>query len=62
MWAAEGGHFDIIKHLLRKGASVNNKDDFYDTALSFACMQQRHKTAKILLMLGADAHVVAKVL
>ena len=26
-WAADGGHIDIVKCLIEKGAEVNSKDD-----------------------------------
>ena len=28
MWAADGGHLEVVKYLANNGANVNDKDDF----------------------------------
>lgn len=48
MWAAEGGHTELVKLLMEKGARINAKDRIGRTALSIAT-EKGHTAVRDLL-------------
>jgi ankyrin repeat protein len=60
MWAAAGGHSEILKLLVQGGANIRarSKGDF--TALLFAAQQGDVKSGRVLLEGGADANETSK--
>jgi len=54
--AAEGGHLEIVKDLLKAGARINTTTDDY-TALMRACIGGHPKVTKFLLKSGADVNL-----
>ena len=54
MAASQSGRLDLIKLLISKGADVNYKNEYKETALSKAIMTERYKVAIYLLEKGAD--------
>jgi outer membrane protein assembly factor BamB len=54
MFAADKGHFDVVKHLLDKGADPNLLDTFYQTrALDLALMNNHLAVTRLLLERGS---------
>ncbi|KAH9141809.1 hypothetical protein LEN26_005185, partial [Aphanomyces euteiches] len=58
--ASAGGHFDVTKHLLDKGANVDTTDDEDRTPLHLASAGGHLNVANHLLDEGADIDVVDK--
>lgn len=58
--AAQGGHVEIVKLLLQKGADVKTRaqSDLGDTALHTAALQGGVETVELLLKHGADPNAV----
>lgn len=72
--AASGGHSDVVKYLLERGAPINvpnnvsswglgHRDSAQDgtTPLHFACADGHVTVVQALLQKGADVHAVTKV-
>jgi ankyrin repeat protein len=55
--AADFGHTEIIRYLVSKGAQVNAKDNFGNSALLNALYENHTDAVKELLKAGADASV-----
>jgi ankyrin repeat protein len=55
--AADFGHVEIIRYLVSKGAKVNAKDNFGNSALLNALYENHTDAVKELLKAGADASV-----
>ena len=69
IYAADQGHFEIVKYLIEKGADVNiifGKIEFGKkvnsgyTALYAACIDDHYKIAKLLIENGADVNKVCR--
>lgn len=58
MSAAWKGLDSVVKLLIEKGASVNERNGHGQTALILAALEGKTKVVKILLEKGADPHVV----
>ena len=56
--AAYGGHDEIIKFVLERGADVNVKDDKGTTPLINAVLGNNPRTVNLLLQNGADPKIV----
>jgi len=56
--AAIGGHLEVVKHLLSKGADVNSMSAKYYTPLTLACLSGHLDVVKYLLANGADISYV----
>src|SRR5690606_34292467 len=54
MLAARGGHFDIVKLLTERGASVGDANHWGGTALLFACVANDLQIVNFLLANGAN--------
>jgi len=57
MFAIMGGHLNIVELLLEHGAQVEAKDDYGETALTYAVKHQDREVARLLLTKGADINV-----
>eukprot|EP01108_Squamamoeba_japonica_P000752 TRINITY_DN1271_c0_g1_i1.p2 TRINITY_DN1271_c0_g1~~TRINITY_DN1271_c0_g1_i1.p2 ORF type:complete len:123 (+),score=60.40 TRINITY_DN1271_c0_g1_i1:61-429(+) len=55
--AADYGHVELIRYLAQKGADVNAKDNFGNTALLNAVYEGHTGAVKELLKLGANTSV-----
>jgi uncharacterized protein len=55
--AARGGHMDVVKLLLDRGANVNAKGRRGDTALILAAGENQVPAMELLLARGADASI-----
>jgi len=53
MLAAQKGHKEVVKLLLKKGANVNAKNDLGWTALDFAAKEGYKEIVKLLKAYGA---------
>ena len=58
--AAQGGHIELVRLLLAKGADVNRKAESGVTALHLAALQGGLKTVGLLLEKGADPNATNK--
>jgi hypothetical protein len=56
MWAAQGGHENVVRLLLENGASVDQKTDKDGTALVYAMAGHSLATVKTLVEHGADVN------
>jgi ankyrin repeat protein len=54
MYAAEMGHLEVVKELLKHQAKVNAQDENKDTALHRACSLGSIEIVKELIEHGAD--------
>lgn len=54
--AAYYDHRDLVRHLIEKGAEVDDKDGSGNTALMGACFKGYEEMAKILMESGADVN------
>src|SRR4051812_40075869 len=61
--AARAGDFDLLKHLIERGAAVNTRNRFGDTLLLLAIKGERLGMMRFLVRNGADVNLanVAKV-
>jgi ankyrin repeat protein len=53
-WAALDGHKEIVELLIRKGAPLNECNNFCETPLHLACSAGRTDAARMLITSGAD--------
>ena len=60
MYAAKGGHNEIIELLLKYGADLDKKDSYGETALFYAVAGKSKHTVSLLLVRGADADIKNK--
>ena len=60
VYASSNGRVKICKHLLDKGASVDEIDDDNETALHYSCREGHFELTKLLLQHGASIHKVNK--
>lgn len=57
-YAAEHGHGESIRTLIKHGASINHQDpDTGHTALVIAVLSQQYEAVRVLLTLGADPNI-----
>jgi serine/threonine protein kinase len=56
MYAAQGGHIEVLKELLGAGARVEDRDSDGDTALIYAAIDNRLEALKALLEAGAQVN------
>eukprot|EP00242_Pyramimonas_sp_CCMP2087_P001271 CAMPEP_0198227982 /NCGR_PEP_ID=MMETSP1445-20131203/111440_1 /TAXON_ID=36898 /ORGANISM="Pyramimonas sp., Strain CCMP2087" /LENGTH=101 /DNA_ID=CAMNT_0043908201 /DNA_START=12 /DNA_END=313 /DNA_ORIENTATION=+ len=56
MGAAQGGHTEVVRELLHKGADANATDDDGETALMRAAWKGHTEVVRELLQKGADAN------
>ena len=56
MVASKNGHTEIVQLLLEKGAYVNAKDNYGETALMLAAANGRTEIVQLLLEKGADVN------
>lgn len=61
MWAASGGHEDIVKVLLEHKARVNTRDQYGKTALTIAAFNGQTGIVGMLLDKGADIEAKEKI-
>lgn len=54
MEASQEGHIEVVKYLIRAGASVNAQTQTGDTALTYACENGHTDVASLLLEAGAE--------
>ena len=54
MEAAQEGHLDLVKYLLKQNANVHAQTGTGDTALTYACENGHTDVADVLLQHGAD--------
>jgi hypothetical protein len=54
--AAGGGAIDLIEYVLARGADINAKDKYGDTALHYAALNGHQEAINILIAKGADIH------
>jgi ankyrin repeat protein len=54
MWAAAGGHDNVVALLLERGAMVDNRNLFGFTALFYAAVKDQPAVMTLLLKKGAD--------
>jgi ankyrin repeat protein len=52
--AAHGGDTDALKNLLKRGADINKRDGYGETALLITIEEGNQKTARFLMDKGAD--------
>ena len=57
-YAAQDGHVDVAKVLIRNGADVNAKDSDGETALHMAAEDGHVDVVKVLIQNGADVNAV----
>ena len=57
MFAASGGHLDVVKHLIAKGADVNAQYDTGNTPLIVASWYGHLDVVRFLIAGGADIHI-----
>lgn len=55
--AAYGGHLDLMKTLIERGANVNAKDSLDNTPLALAAQQEHVQAVEVLLQHRADANI-----
>ena len=55
--AAYGGHIDLMKALLQRGANVNAKDSLDNTPLALAAQRKQVQAVELLLQHGANASI-----
>lgn len=55
-YAAQGGHMELVKFLLAKGAVLDSKNNVGETPLMYACAYGKKEVAGYLLKKGADLH------
>ncbi|KAJ2958688.1 hypothetical protein NQZ79_g5710 [Umbelopsis isabellina] len=56
-YACDGGHLDIIKLLVEKGADVNSLTNEHETPLHYACLSERAEAAQYLIDNGCDVSI-----
>ncbi|KAG2180895.1 hypothetical protein INT43_008475 [Umbelopsis isabellina] len=56
-YASDGGHLDVIKLLVEKGADVNALTNDHETPLHYACLSERADAAKYLIDHGCDVSI-----
>lgn len=61
MYTSMLGRVDVARYLLKKGASVDMRDDDNMTALLYACAQDRVDCVRLLLEHGADVDDLVRV-
>ena len=54
MEAAQEGHLELVKYLLKSGAKVHAQTQTGDTALTYACENGHMAVAEVLLDHGAE--------
>ena len=54
MEAAQEGHLDLVKYLLKQNANVHAQTGTGDTALTYACENGHTDVAEVLLEHGAE--------
>jgi uncharacterized protein len=54
MLASQGGHLEVVRWLVGRGASINQQDDDGFTALYFGCLEGRTSVVRLLIERGAD--------
>lgn len=57
MCAALAGDTETVKTMLRRGASINLRDNEGRTALMFAVVNHHHATVEAILQFGADVNI-----
>lgn len=54
--AAQGGHVEVIRELVSRGARLEDRDKSGNTAFNWASMRGQKESARVLLDLGADVN------
>lgn len=57
VWAAVMGHLDVVKYLVERGANIEARDDYGQTALFAAAKRGHADVVQYLLSKGAKAEV-----
>lgn len=58
LWAAEGGHTNLVRFLLDRGASIKDRADEGESPLMLAAQGGHRDTVRLLLDRGADPYYV----
>ena len=56
-WAAQGGHLEIVKYLIAKGAAIDELNIQKETALVYAAEGGHLKVAELLIAKGANVNI-----
>jgi uncharacterized protein len=57
MWAVDGGHLELMRDLVTRGADLNARNGSGDTALLVALWHRRTAEAELLMAGGADVKI-----
>ncbi len=63
-WAAQGGHLDIVRHLVEAGANIRGEDDEHEMGVigwATNFQQLRHEVAEFLMAQGVKPNIFAAI-
>jgi ankyrin repeat protein len=60
-FAANAGHLEVVRALLKAGAKVNAADEHLSTPFHWACANRHLEVVRLLTASGADANAADQV-